>query len=83
MLEQIRGRNLSHVGCTFGLTLGLTFGLIAALVVINLVGAPSATNIATAVWLGLTFILGVAGYWVGGFVSRRLWGHKSTNSELE
>lgn len=83
MLEQLRGRNLSHVGCTLGLTLGLALGLIAALVIINLVSAPSATNVATAAWLGLTFVLGVSGYWLGGRVSRRLWGAKSADSEQE
>ncbi|HEX9036865.1 MAG TPA: hypothetical protein VF808_07720 [Ktedonobacterales bacterium] len=80
MLEQLRGRNLAHVGCTLGLVLGLTFGLIAAVVIINLVAAPSATNIATAVWLGLTGLLGVGGYWIGGAVSRRLWGSKRADS---
>ena len=58
MLEQLRGRNLSHVGCTIGLTLGLFLGLIIALIIISLVRAGSATNLATAAWLGLTFILG-------------------------
>lgn len=77
MLDQLRGRNLAHVGCTIGLVLGLTLGLIAAVVIINLITQPvTATNVATAVWLGLTAVLGVAGYWVGGFVSRRLWGER-------
>ncbi len=35
MLDQLRGRNLAHVGCTLGLTGGLLLGLIAALVVIQ------------------------------------------------
>ncbi len=83
MLEQLRGRNLSHVGCTIGLTAGLFFGLIAALVIINLVSAPSATNLATAAWLGLTFVLGVTGYWAGGRLSRRLWGTGRSDSAPE
>lgn len=83
MLEQLRGRNLSHVGCTIGLTAGLFFGLVAALVIISLVSAPSATNFATAAWLGLTLLLGIFGYWVGGRVSRRLWGKNRGDSDLE
>lgn len=83
MLEQLRGRNLSHVGCTIGLTLGLFLGLIIALVIISLVRADSATNLATASWLGLTFVLGIIGYWLGGRISRRLWGQKSKSSDLE
>jgi hypothetical protein len=51
MLEQLRGRNLSHVGCTIGLTFGLIVGLIVALVIISLVRADTATNLATAAWL--------------------------------
>jgi hypothetical protein len=81
MLEQLRGRNLAHVGCTLGLALGLTFGLVAALVVINIISAPSATNIGVAVWLGLTFLLGITGYWLGGLYSRRMWGRQTTQSD--
>ncbi len=81
MLERLRGRNLAHVGCTIGLVVGLTLGLIAAVVVINVVMAPSATNIATAVWLGLTAALGIAGYWLGSRLSRRLWGAARTDSD--
>ncbi len=83
MLEQLRGRNLSHVGCTLGLTLGLFFGLVAALVIVTLIRAPSAANIATAVWLGLTFVLGIVGYWLGGYISRRLWGKNRVDADLE
>jgi putative Mn2+ efflux pump MntP len=83
MLEQLRGRNLAHVGCTLGLTTGLALGLVAAVVIVNLVSASSATNLATAVWLGLTFALGIAGYWIGGNVSRRLWGRKPAETERE
>ena len=36
MLNQLRGRNLAHVGCTLGLTAGLLLGLIAALIVIQI-----------------------------------------------
>lgn len=74
MLNELRGRNLAHVGCTLGLTLGLVLGLVAALVIVILVHTASATNWATVAWFGLTFALGIVGYWAGGQVSRRLWG---------
>lgn len=74
MLNELRGRNLAHVGCTLGLTLGLALGLVAALGIVILVHTASATNWATVAWFGLTFALGIVGYWVGGQVSRRLWG---------
>lgn len=80
MLDALRGRNLAHVGCTLGLTVGLAFGLVAAVIIVNLVSATSATNLATAVWFGLTAALGVTGYWLGGAISRRLWGSKSGDS---
>ena len=74
MLEELRGRNLAHVGCTIGLTLGLLLGLVAALAIVILVQTTSAINWATVVWFGLTFALGIIGYWAGGKFSRRLWG---------
>jgi len=36
MLDELRGRNLAHVGCTIGLTLGLILGLVAALIIVGL-----------------------------------------------
>ena len=74
MLNELRGRNLAHVGCTLGLTLGLALGLVAAIVITFAVKTASAPDLATLVWFGLTFALGVIGYWAGGRVSRRLWG---------
>ncbi len=79
MLDQLRGRNLAHVGCTLGLTGGLLLGLIAALIVIQVMRNTTAVNIATAVWLGATILLGGLGYYLGGYVSRRLWGEKEQN----
>lgn len=76
MLEELRGRNLAHVGCTIGLTLGLFLGLVVALAIVVLVRTTSATNLATVAWFGLTFALGVVGYWAGGKFSRRLWGNE-------
>lgn len=74
MLNELRGRNLAHVGCTVGLTLGLALGLAAAIVIVILVKTANTTALATLAWFGLTFALGIIGYWVGGRVSRRLWG---------
>jgi uncharacterized protein YacL len=71
MLEQLRGRNLAHVGCTIGLTLGLVVGMIAAILIIQLVRASSAVNLATIAFFGLTFVLGLLGYMLGGRSSRR------------
>ncbi|HEY7342076.1 MAG TPA: hypothetical protein VH591_14455 [Ktedonobacterales bacterium] len=80
MLDQLRGRNLAHVGCTLGLTGGLLLGLIAALVIIQVMQNSNGVNIATAVWLGATVLLGGLGYYLGGYVSRRLWGEKRNDS---
>lgn len=80
MLDQLRGRNLAHVGCTIGLTAGLLLGLIAAVVVIQVMQNSNGVNIATVVWLGATVLLGGLGYYLGGYVSRRLWGEKRDDS---
>lgn len=80
MLDQLRGRNLAHVGCTLGLTLGLLVGLIAAVIVIQVMRNLSAVNIATVVWIGATVLLGALGYYLGGYVSRRLWGDRQQDS---
>ena len=74
MLNQLRGRNLAHVGCTAGLVLGLLLGMIAGIVIISLVHTVDAANWAALVWIGLTFVLGLAGFVVGGRVSAHLWG---------
>lgn len=80
MLNQLRGRNLAHVGCTLGLTAGLLLGLIAALIIIQVMRNLTAVNVATVVWLGATVVLGSLGYYLGGYVSRRLWGEKQRES---
>jgi fucose permease len=74
MLEQLRGRNLAHVGCTLGLTLGLILGMVAAIVIIVLYQAASAADWATFAFFAVTFGLGALGFYLGGRVSRRLWG---------
>ena len=74
MINQLRGRNLAHVGCTVGLVLGLLLGMIAGILIISLVHAVDAANWAALVWIGLTFALGLVGFVVGGRVSGHLWG---------
>ena len=71
-MNELRGRNLAHVGCTIGLTLGLALGLVAALLIVTLVRGDSAINWATVAWFGLTFALGIVGYWAlsGRFAGR-------------
>ena len=81
MLDQLRGRNLAHVGCTLGLTSGLLLGLIAAVVVIQVMRNSNGVNVATAVWLSATVLLGGLGYYLGGYVSRRLWGEKQNQND--
>jgi len=81
MLDQLRGRNLAHVGCTLGLTGGLLLGLIAAVVVIQVMRNSNGVNVATAVWLSATVLLGGLGYYLGGYVSRRLWGEKQNQND--
>ncbi len=77
MLEQLRGRNLAHVGCTVGLTLGLLLGLVVGIAIIFITQRADAATTATIVWLALTFGLGALGYILGGRISRRLWGDTS------
>jgi hypothetical protein len=79
MLEQLRGRNLAHVGCTLGLLGGLILGLVVAIIIIQIAQSAAAANWAAVAWLGLTFALGALGYYLGGRYSRRLWGTDSRN----
>ncbi len=74
MLNELRGRNLAHVGCTIGLLAGLLVGMIAGIVIISLVHTATASNWAALAWIGLTFAFGLLGFVVGGRISARLWG---------
>lgn len=74
MLEQLRGRNLAHVGCTLGLTLGLILGLIVAFVVLVVLNSDSGVSWATLVFFVVVFGLGALGWVAGDRISRRLWG---------
>lgn len=83
MLNQLRGRNLAHVGCTIGLTLGLIIGMLAAVGIVLLDQAVQAAGYATVVFFGVTFALGIAGYILGARATERLWGPKSADDERE
>jgi hypothetical protein len=71
-MNQLRGRNLSHIGCTLGLTIGLFLGLVAAILVLQVSDqAQSAAMVAFGV---ITIGLGILGFYLGGVTTRRLWG---------
>ena len=72
MLDQLRGRNLAHVGCTLGLTLGLTLGIFAGLAVSLIVRTPASLSLATLAFFLVTFGFGALGYYLGGRSSQRL-----------
>ena len=72
MLEQLRGRNLAHVGCTLGLTLGLTLGIFVGLFVSIIVRTPASLSLAALSFLVVTIGLGALGYIVGSRSSQRL-----------
>lgn len=78
MLDQLRGRNLAHVGCTLGLLSGLVLGMFGAIAIITFIATASAVNWATATFFIVTFALGAIGYWLGGRYSRRRWGTDDT-----
>ena len=70
-MEQLRGRNLSHIGCTLGLVLGLTLGLFIAWAVVRV--SPSIA-LAFIIFGAVTVGLGIAGFIAGGIATRCLWG---------
>jgi hypothetical protein len=72
MIEQLRGRNLAHVGCTLGLTLGLTLGILLGLTVSLVVRTDTALTLATVAFFACTFGIGALGYYLGGRASRRI-----------
>jgi len=78
MLNQLRGRNLAHVGCTVGLVAGLFLGMIAGIIIISLVRTAAAADWAAFAWIGFTFALGLLGFVIGGQVSQRLWGEDNS-----
>jgi uncharacterized protein YacL len=72
MMEQLRGRNLAHVGCTIGLTVGLIVGIVLAGLLVVLLNSENGATIATIVFFALTFGLGAFGYFLGGRATQRL-----------
>ena len=72
MMEQLRGRNLAHVGCTIGLTIGLIVGIVLAGLLVVLLNSDNGATIATIVFFALTFGLGALGYFLGGRATQRL-----------
>jgi hypothetical protein len=71
-MEELRGRNLSHVGCTLGLTLGLFLGLLGGILVLRVTPSVSAAAVVFAL---VTLGLGILGFALGGVATRRLWSH--------
>jgi hypothetical protein len=67
-MRQLRGRNLSHIGCTLGLIAGLLFGMVLALVALRV--APS-VNVAVGVFAAVTVVLGAVGFYLGTVATRR------------
>lgn len=81
MLNELRGRNLAHVGCTLGLTAGLILGLILGFVVVVILNSASGVNWATLIFFVVVFGLGALGWVVGDRVSKRLWGEHASGEE--
>lgn len=73
-MQQLRGRNLTHIGCTLGLSLGLFLGLLFAIVVLNI--SAAAASAAFWVFALVTLVVGALGYYVGVVATRRLSGGK-------
>ncbi|HZU66223.1 MAG TPA: hypothetical protein VFA09_03005 [Ktedonobacteraceae bacterium] len=69
MMKQLRGRNLAHPGCLIGVTAGLTFGIILGGILAASFNV--ALNVDLLVWLGLTVVLGGAGWITGSRLSSR------------
>ena len=83
MFEQLRGRNLAHIGCTLGALIGLFLGLLAAVLIIQMVQSGSAVTLATVAFVGVAIALTILGYAVGAFLTRRLWGGASHATRAE
>ena len=72
MMDQLRGRNLAHVGCTIGLTAGLILGILLAGLLVVLLNSDNGATIAAIAFFALTFGLGAIGYVLGGRATQRL-----------
>jgi hypothetical protein len=71
MMDQLRGRNLAHVGCAIGLTAGLILGMLLAALLVVLLNSDNGATIATIAFFALTFGLGALGYFLGGRATQR------------
>jgi hypothetical protein len=69
MLNKLCGRNLAHPGCLIGTTLGLTVGIILAGVLASVYNV--ALNTILLMWLGITLVLAVVGWFTGDRLSSR------------
>jgi drug/metabolite transporter (DMT)-like permease len=72
MMDQLRGRNLAHVGCTIGLTAGLVLGIVLAALLVVLLNSDTGASLATILFFAFTFGLGALGYILGGRATKRL-----------
>lgn len=63
MMKQFEGRSLAHPGCLIGVTSGLILGIILAGVLAMYAGTPLTTLL--WMWLGLTIVLGLIGWFIG------------------
>ncbi len=68
MMKKLRGRNLAHPGCLIGITAGLILGIVLAFI---LAAQNVALNTDLLIWLGLTVVLGAAGWIIGDRLSSR------------
>ncbi len=69
MMKQFRGRSLAHPGCLIGITTGLIVGIVLAGVLAASFGVELTTVL--WIWLGLTIVLGVSGWFIGDRMSSR------------
>jgi hypothetical protein len=69
VLRKLQGRNLAHLGCLIGLIVGLGGGLVLATILLLVVGLDG--TVAAFIWLGISFVLGAAGWITGSTLSGR------------
>ncbi|HET8912722.1 MAG TPA: hypothetical protein VFN23_14720 [Ktedonobacteraceae bacterium] len=63
MMKQFEGRSLAHPGCLIGVMSGLILGIILAGVLAVYANTPLANLL--WMWLGLTVVLGLVGWFIG------------------
>jgi hypothetical protein len=80
MMNSMRGRNLKHPGCLIGTTTGLTVGIILA-GVLAMQNVP--LNVILLIWLALTLVPAIAGWFIGSAVSPRFAPLPEKNAEAD